>query len=132
MQKNIFIAGTAMALFFCLPGWGQTTELSLAAVPQAVLGEVETVKPETGFVSNFGMPVTLAELSELSGGFDQVKNDMQLSGVVTNNSAVDVLTGSNYIADGSFSNSSGFPMVVQNSGSNVLIQNATIINLQYQ
>jgi len=51
---------------------------------------------------------------------------------VANNSAFNVMTGSNSIADGSFTNSSGFPMVIQNSGSNVLIQNATIINLQYQ
>jgi hypothetical protein len=43
---------------------------------------------------------------------------------------VDVLSGSNYIANGSFANASGVPMVVQNSGSNVLIQNATIINVQ--
>jgi hypothetical protein len=55
-----------------------------------------------------------------------------LSGSVANNSAVNVMTGNNSIADGSFSNASGFPIVIQNSGANVLIQNATIINLQYQ
>lgn len=73
-----------------------------------------------------------AQLDGYRGGFDVVKNDMQLSGAVTNNSAVDVLSGSNFIADGSFANASGMPMVVQNSGSNVLIQNATIINVQMQ
>jgi hypothetical protein len=42
------------------------------------------------------------------------------------------LTGSNSIAAGSFANMSGLPLVVQNSGANVLIQNAVIINLQMQ
>jgi hypothetical protein len=34
------------------------------------------------------------------------------------------------IQGGSFANMSGIPIVVQNSGANVLIQNATVINLQ--
>jgi hypothetical protein len=57
---------------------------------------------------------------------------MQLTGTVTNNAATNVVTGSNYITDGAFTNSAGFPTVIQNSGSNVLIQNATIVNLQMQ
>jgi hypothetical protein len=36
----------------------------------------------------------------------------------------------NVIAEGSFSGMVGLPVVVQNSGNGVLIQNATIINLQ--
>jgi hypothetical protein len=81
-------------------------------------------------VSSFGIPLAAAQLEGYRGGFDVVKNDMLLSGTVANNSTVDVLSGSNYIANGSFANASGVPMVVQNSGSNVLIQNATIINVQ--
>jgi hypothetical protein len=38
----------------------------------------------------------------------------------------------NVISGGSFANSSGLPVVIQNSGANVLIQNATVINLQLQ
>jgi len=81
-------------------------------------------------VPGLGVPLEAVQLETYRGGFDVVKNDMLLSGAVTNNSAVDVLSGSNYIANGSFANANGVPMVVQNSGSNVLIQNATIINLQ--
>jgi hypothetical protein len=40
------------------------------------------------------------------------------------------MTGANTIDAGSFANMSGIPVVIQNSGANVLIQNATIINLQ--
>jgi hypothetical protein len=36
----------------------------------------------------------------------------------------------NVISDGAFSGSVGLPMVIQNSGNNVLIQNATIVNVQ--
>ena len=149
MLKNIFIGRSAMALSLCFSGWCQASQMSLADAPESLVDKsamsalltaapaevsaVTPVAPETSVViSIFGKPITNNQLSDLRGGFDMVKNDMQLSGVVTNNSAVDVMTGSNYIANGSFANSSGFPMVVQNSGSNVLIQNATIINLQYQ
>jgi len=47
-----------------------------------------------------------------------------------NNSARNVTTGDNNISAGSFANMSGLPTVIQNSGANVLIQNATILNLQ--
>lgn len=53
-----------------------------------------------------------------------------LDGFVTGNSAVNMSTGANTIAGGSFANMSGLPVVIQNSGANVLIQNATVINLQ--
>jgi len=59
-------------------------------------------------------------------------NDMKLKGVVADNSANHVATGSNVISDGAFAGSAGLPMVIQNSGNNVLIQNATIVNVQLQ
>lgn len=160
MLKNIIIGRTVLSLSLCFSGWCPASQMSLADSPESVVDEigmssllietsesdlallptspieaskVKPTEPETtAHISNFGIPIASHKLSDLRGGFDVVKNDMQLSGVVTNNSAVDVMTGSNTIASGSFANSSGFPMVVQNSGSNVLIQNATIINLQYQ
>ena len=52
------------------------------------------------------------------------------SGAVSDNRAVDVITGSNSIRDGAFANASGLPIVIQNTGANVLIQNATIVNVQ--
>lgn len=53
-----------------------------------------------------------------------------LDGVVGGNSASYMTTGANTITAGSFANMSGLPVVIQNSGANVLIQNATVINLQ--
>ena len=69
-------------------------------------------------------------LEQLRGGSETPWSDMKLAGTVANNSAVNVVSGSNTVTDGAFTNASGLPMVIQNSGANVLIQNATIINVQ--
>ena len=68
----------------------------------------------------------------LRGGADIVTTEATLGGTVGNNTATNVTTGFNVIDNGSFANSSGLPVVIQNSGANVLIQNATVINLQLQ
>lgn len=92
--------------------------------------DVSTTPSPAAAVSGFGMPLGSTQLDDYRGGFTVVKNDMQLNGTVANNSATDVLSGNNTISSGAFSNASGLPMVIQNSGSNVLIQNATILNVQ--
>lgn len=71
-----------------------------------------------------------ALLEGVRGGSDLTVIDTKLSGAVTGNAATNVSTGWNVIQGGSFANMSGIPIVVQNSGANVLIQNATVINLQ--
>lgn len=73
-----------------------------------------------------------AKLERQRGGTDThtTNNTANLEGGVNGNSAVNVMTGNNVIDSGSFANMSGIPVVIQNSGANVLIQNATIINLQ--
>lgn len=74
-------------------------------------------------------PLDRQVLAQKRGAAD-VFNNMQLNGVVADNRAVNVTTGNNLITEGSFSGASGVPMVVQNSGNNVLIQSATILNIQ--
>ena len=76
--------------------------------------------------------VALDQLEHERGREDTVRQDTKLNGDVANNSATNVNTGSNTIDAGSFANMSGIPVVIQNSGANVLIQNATVINLQFQ
>ena len=134
MISNFFLAKAVMALLFFSSG----LSLASAAIQEDELQAIDIVMDSSvapaapTVVAGWGQPMVSGQLEDYRGGFDLVKNDMQLSGTVANNSAVNVLTGSNHIADGSFTNSSGFPMVIQNSGSNVLIQNATIINLQFK
>ena len=90
----------------------------------------QSTQPEIGRVAFVAQPVDADTLARTRGGAEVVNNDMNLHGVTANNSARNVTTGDNSISAGSFANMSGLPTVIQNSGANVLIQNATILNLQ--
>lgn len=70
-------------------------------------------------------------LARQRGGTD-TRNDARIDGAVAANTAINVVTGANSIDAGSFAHMAGIPVVIQNSGANVLIQNATIINLQFK
>ncbi|WP_213086272.1 hypothetical protein [Roseateles sp. DAIF2] len=74
-------------------------------------------------------PLDAQRLGGQRGGTDTF-NDMSLRGVVADNRAVNVSTGGNLVSQGALSGMSGVPMLVQNTGNNVLIQSATIINVQ--
>jgi hypothetical protein len=80
----------------------------------------------------FSQPIAAAELARHRGGTQIVKNDVTLAGTTANNTAQQVSTGNNDISAGSFSNMNGIPVVIQNSGANVLIQNAVVLHLQLQ
>ena len=96
-------------------------------------GAEETVSPPTGQVDLFGSPAVMTEsLDGFRGGADLYLNDIKSDGIVRDNQASNLTTGNNWVSEGSFTGASGFPTVIQNSGNNVLIQNATIINLQVQ
>jgi len=85
-------------------------------------------------VDGFGPSIKTSELAKFSGGSDTTTttNTMTLNGTVSNNTNVDVQTGLNSISGGSLAGSAGIPMVIQNSGDGVLIQNATIVNVQFK
>lgn len=53
-------------------------------------------------------------------------------GSLRNTTATNVESGSNAVRDGSFANAAGLTTVIQNSGSNVLIQNSTTVNVQFR
>lgn len=72
-------------------------------------------------------------LESLRGGAESITlNDMKLNGTVADTHASNLVTGHNFVTDGSLAGNAGLTTVVQNSGNNVLIQNATIINLTLQ
>jgi hypothetical protein len=102
----------------------------VVAVMSAQWSIAQEVMPLTAF--DLATPIQASSLEAARGGFDYVQNDMQLNGTVANNAATNIRSGNNSISEGAFANASGFPMVIQNSGSNVLIQNATIVNVQFQ
>ena len=90
------------------------------------------VAPPAPARSAFVQPVEADTLSTLRGGREVTHNDMRLDGITAGNVADHVATGANTIAGGAFSGMSGLPLVVQNSGANVLIQNAVIVNVKMQ
>lgn len=82
--------------------------------------------------TGLGPAVSDAELAAQSGGADVQLNDLRAKAVVTDNYAGNLATGNNVISDQALSNAAGVPMVVQNTGNNVSIQNSTILNLRVQ
>ena|SRR3989304_8472228 len=80
-------------------------------------------------ISAFGERVTDADLSKNRGGSALQINEMRLDSKLYNNQAIANITGSNFVTQDAFSGASGFSTVVQNSGNNVIIQNATILNI---
>jgi hypothetical protein len=80
----------------------------------------------------FGSVAVDSQDLAISRGGAEVLVDLKSDGVVSQNAAIGVTTGSNLVTEGSFAGAAGFSTVVQNSGNNVLIQNATIINLKVQ
>jgi hypothetical protein len=93
--------------------------------------QVKAVSPASIDVPGLGRSLDSGTLATLSGGAE-VSQRMTLNGTVGDNSASHVVTGSNAISSDSFSGAAGLPMVIQNTGNNVLIQNATIVNVQFQ
>jgi hypothetical protein len=136
--------GGMLAWMLCLPCVAQQVQVEPAREAAPVVAE--PAKPGDrspapvpaplgagqGSRGVFGTPLGEEQLSRMRGGTDTPWSDMKLNGTVTDNRSIDVVSGNNVINGGSFANASGLPMVIQNSGSNVLIQNATIVNVQIQ
>lgn len=93
--------------------------------PEAVV----FAEPDPPAPPGFGSAVAAEALEDYRGGADVQLNEIRVGGTVHENSASNLETGSNFITEGAFTNTVGFPTTIQNSGNNVLIQNATIINV---
>ncbi|MGQ4659311.1 hypothetical protein [Lysobacter sp. F6437] len=81
-------------------------------------------------VEGFGPTVDAAGLARLRGG-NSVENHVDSNGVVEGNHAENINSGDNTLAGGAFGNATGINTVIQNSGSNVLIQNGMVVNVQF-
>ncbi|SDQ65991.1 hypothetical protein SAMN05428982_2004 [Pseudoxanthomonas sp. CF385] len=83
-------------------------------------------------VSELGRTIDPGRLAGLRGGDGtQVENLVDVDGSVDGNTAHHVTTGTNSVADGAFNNASGINTVIQNTGNNVLIQNAMIVTVDF-
>jgi hypothetical protein len=81
----------------------------------------------------FGSPIAHAALDERRAGDGRLEFNLQeTNATLRDNTAIHTTNGANTISDGAFSHASGLPAAVQNSGNNVIIQNAVILNLNVQ
>jgi len=105
-----------------------------ASRPEMVASSVDENGSQGTPIGPFGdVAINSEALDTYRGGSESsVLNENYLSGVVSDNKAYDLTTGSNLVTEGSFSGANGLSTVIQNSGNNVLIQNSTIVNLQVQ
>ncbi|WP_019464146.1 hypothetical protein [Dyella japonica] len=92
---------------------------------------VDVTKGEAVSAPGLGSGVDNATLAGMSGG-TLIAQNTSLNGTVTNDSADHVISGANVINGGAFNGEVGIPVVIQNSGSNVLIQNATVISVEFK
>ena len=119
----------AAAAVACLLLWNGSASAQDAVEPSSEAAAAQPQAPDASAGLLGGRPLPSQELDGRRGG-TSAQNDMRLDGVVGSNHASNLVTGANTISSGSFAGSAGLPMVIQNSGNNVLIQNATIVNVQ--
>ncbi|MET4567909.1 hypothetical protein [Rhodanobacter soli] len=100
---------------------GTRVPVTTAAAPSA----------QPAWLDGWGRSADSRTLAMSSGG-NEVSETIILNGTVANNTVDHVVTGSNAIGNGAFNGAAGVPMVIQNTGNGVLIQNATILNVQFQ
>ena len=120
-----------LAALVALPLAAQAADPAQLPVRISFLAEVN-VAPEARSATSAWDASDSARLERTTGKDDTMHAESVLGGTVGNNTAVNTVSGNNIIDSGSFANSQGLPVVIQNSGSNVLIQNATTINLRLQ
>lgn len=139
MHPNFWLRLAAGGCFFAASGaWAadevapRTASASIADIANvANVANVGAELPDIA-VSELGRTVAVERLSGLRGGDGSVVDNLiDVDGSVDGNTAHHIVSGSNSIADGAFSNASGITTVIQNTGSNVLIQNAMIVTVDF-
>lgn len=70
-------------------------------------------------------------LAGLRGGEGSTVVSVDTHGTVDGNTANQIVSGDNRVDGGAFANAAGLNTVIQNSGSNVLIQNGTSVNVRF-
>lgn len=125
---DLTVVGAAFAVGILL-----TCGAQAEVVSSAPAGQVDAVVDASGC----GDPLSGEQLNGLTGGQDiQIERILEqitnanLNGQMTNPSLVgSPVTGYNMLATGALSNVSGIATVIQNSGNQVIINSATILNI---
>lgn len=124
------LAGEPAASPAPMTGAGAESALSVsirADVPQGWLQVRERS------VLEIGAPVDVARLAGMRGGEDDHGSAViiDVDGTVDGNTADRIISGSNTINQGAFDNANGINTVIQNTGTNVLIQNAMVVTVNF-
>ena len=105
---------------------------SVVTVLGLCAGIAHAGSPENPEVTFRGKPISIAQLESQRGGTDTgpvTINANFLNAKLNNNAAIDNVTGNNTINGNAFAGAAGLPIVIQNSGNNVIIQSGTVLNL---
>ncbi|WP_299018029.1 carbon storage regulator [uncultured Photobacterium sp.] len=103
------------------------TLIAIALISSGVVAEELDILANSETLSENMMNHSRGGQYELK--IDNIHASSDMYGDVAGNGAYNNTTGDNVIDASSFSDSSGVLNVVQNTGNNVLIQNATVVNL---
>jgi hypothetical protein len=107
--------------------------LGAASLALLCAAPVEAREPATSPDEFFSRTAPLEVLATFRGGADlQEFNFVSVDGALHSNTAANTINGTNTITNGAFANATGMATAIQNSGNNVLIQNATIFRIQLQ
>lgn len=124
--------GTRIGIWMVvLAGMGCAECLAQQVVGTAEPSASTTSQSSTSHSSGLGNPVDENRLNELRGGESSTEVDVHNLGVVDGNTADGTISGGNAIEGGAFANAAGINTVIQNTGSNVLIQNGSAVNVQF-
>lgn len=85
---------------------------------------------EPGAGASPGVPLDDAALGALRGG-DLVRARVLVDGTVDGNRAERITSGDNRVQGGAFGDAAGINTLIQNTGSNVLIQHGMTVNVQF-
>lgn len=137
LLASILVVGSASASDFVIqdPALAMIFPTTHSALQQSIETPAPDADEDVGVqqpstIAAIGQAIGINELDELRGG-DDVDNTVNIDGRVDNNTADRIVSGSNVIQDGAFANANGISTVIQNSGSNVLIQNGMVVTVQF-
>lgn len=139
LLASILVVGTAAAADVSSqdPALAMISPVTYSALQRPIVTPDVTPEPVADVfvfpapvVTGIGLAIGADALEELRGG-DEVDNTVTIDGRVDNNTADRIVSGSNTIQDGAFANANGISTVIQNSGSNVLIQNGMVVTVQF-
>jgi len=124
---DLTVVGIALSIGILLSG-GAQAEMGSSAAPAVQVDAVDA--------SGCGDPLSGEQLNGFTGGQDiqidrimEQITDANLNGQMTSSLVGSPVTGYNMLATGALNNVSGIATVIQNSGNQVIINSATILNI---